>query len=631
VITSELSRLCIDDVMENQSTMSAAEDPRTSWETTSQPAPTGLGLGSLYYPEGELRLIKMSRPTWIARTTLLALLVLPAFAVQGQIPAGGSSARVIQNEVEKSAPRVAQIISKAEDSFRKGKLNLEAGKRSEARDDFDQAVDEILTSGIDVRASQQLQTYYLELVERIYREEVPMTAPSRQANVIELVAKNNQNPATPPPPQQIGFVDQRFEPSPLDELSKLVLTSEEQNVSDADVLALEQAKQNVNFAFTINPLIQQYINYYQGRGRSTMESGLRRSGQYMKLARQIFKEEGVPVDITWLGQVESAWRPKAVSWAAASGLWQFIPSTGRNYGLRQTAWVDERNSFEKATRASAKYLKDLAKRYNGNWELAMGAYNTGPGNIDRGISRAGTANFWAVYPYIAQETRNYVPNILATILIAKNPEKYGFKGIKPEPAMAYDVVQVANATSLQLIAESTDTSVDYIRSLNPELRRDVTPRGEAYNVRVPGGKGKQFYALLKRVPSERRETARVISVTPGEDLQNVANRVGVSVAQLQAMNSGVDLKSTNKLVVPNSAVRLTSYRRKSTTAETTPAVTLTKVRARKGDTIARIAAARNLDANEVSRLNGVTPEVELRAGQEVKLPASAAAAPSPRR
>src|SRR5207244_7756284 len=128
--------------------------------------------------------------------------------------------------------------------------------------------------------------------------------------------------------------------------------------------------------------------------------------------------------------------------------------------------------------------------YNGNRELAMAAYNTGAGNVDRAISRAGTANFWAIYPFIVQETRNYVPTILATILIAKNPEKYGFKGIRPDPPMAYDIVQVSNATSLQLVAEATDTSVDLIRSLNPELRPDVTPRGEAYNVPVPGGRGK---------------------------------------------------------------------------------------------------------------------------------------------
>ncbi|HEY0432107.1 MAG TPA: transglycosylase SLT domain-containing protein, partial [Pyrinomonadaceae bacterium] len=554
----------------------------------------------------------------------LAVLVLAAVGVHGQIPAGGSSARDTKNEVEKSAPRVAQIINKAEDSFRKGKLNLEAGKRTEARDDFDQAVDEILTSGIDVRANQELQTYYLELVERIYREEVPQIAPSRQGNVIELVAQNGQGSVAPNPPQQIGFVDQKFEPSPLDVYAKLVLTPEEQNVSESDVEALAQASQNVNFAFTTNPLIQQYINFYQGRGRSTMENGLRRSGQFMKMARQIFKEEGVPADITWLGQVESSWHVKAMSWASASGLWQFVPATGRRFGLRQTAWIDERNSLEQATRASAKYLKFLANRYNGNWELAMAAYNTGEGNIDRGISRAGTANYWAVYPYIAQETRNYVPNILATILIAKNPEKYGFKGIRPDPPMAYDVVQVSNAISLQLVAEATDTSVDHVRSINPELKRDVTPRGETYKVRVPGGKGKQFLALLQRIPADRRETARLISVTSGEDIQNVANRAGVSVAQLQALNSGVDLKTASKLVVPNSSVRLTLYRRApgKPGATDAPVPTLNKVRARKGDTIARIAAARNLDANEVARLNGVTPESELRAGQEIKLPAT---------
>src|SRR6266496_3746239 len=411
--------------------------------------------------EGVLHLMSATFPRSLAPFALFAMLVASAASSSAQIPVA-SSARAIPTEVEQADVRVSQIIGKAEDHFRKGKLNLEDSKREQARDEFDKAVDSILESGLDVRASQRLQTYYLELVERIYREEVPLGHGSTQTS--ELVAQNAQSPSeTPQKTQapQIGFLEQRFEPSPLDELSKLVLTPDEQNVSDADVLALEQAKHNVNFAFTINPLIQQYINFYQGRGRTTMESGLRRSGQYMKLARQIFSKEGVPVDITWLGQVESAWRPKAVSWAAASGLWQFVPGTGRQYGLRQTAWIDERNSFEQATRASAKYLKDLAAHYNGNWELAMAAYNTGAGNVDRAIARAGTADFWAIYPYIYQETRNYVPNILAVILIAKNPEKYGFNGIKPEAPLSYDVVQLPTATSLQLIAEATDSSVDY--------------------------------------------------------------------------------------------------------------------------------------------------------------------------
>ena len=564
----------------------------------------------------------------VAVLILLSGLPVSSFA---QIPVA-SSARTIPTEVEQSEGRIALIIARAEDHFRKGKLNLEDNKRNQAREEFDRAVDSILESGFDVRASQRLQTYYLELVERIYREEVPLQQPSAPITT-QLVAQNTQTQdqsQKTTPPSQVGFRDQRFEPSPLDELSKLVLTDTEKQVSGEDLLALEQAQKNVNFTFTLNPLIQQFINYYQGRNRSTMENGLRRSGQYMKLARKIFVEEGVPVDVTWLGQVESAWKPKAVSWAAASGLWQFIPSTGRMYGLRQNAYIDERNSFEQATRASARHLKDLARRYNGNWELAMAAYNTGAGNIDRAISRAGSANFWMIYPYIAQETRNYVPNILAVILIAKNPEKYGFKGIKPDAPMSYDIVQVPTATGLQLIADATDSSVDYIRAINPELKRDITPRGDTYNVRIPAGRAKQFASLIQRIPPERRESARLISVAPGEDWQSIANRTGINAAQLQAMNGNVELKSTTKLVAPSGGMKLTKWVRATGPSETPASAGIEKVRARKGDTIARIAAARNLDANDVARLNGIPVDAELRAGQEVKIPSSATA-PSRRR
>src|ERR1041384_1679657 len=571
-----------------------------------------------------------SFPRLIAGVALLTIAVSPVSSF-AQIPVA-SSARTIPTEVEQSEGRITQIIARAEAHFRKGKLNREDNKREQAREEFDRAVDSILESGFDVRASQRLQTYYLELVERIYREEVPLQQPTAPNAVnTQLVAQNTQDPATQktPPPPQIGFRDQKFEPSPLDELSKLVLTESEKEVRGEDLLALEQAQKNVNFTFTLNPLIQQYINYYQGpRGRATMENGLRRSGQYMKLARRIFAEQGVPLDVTWLGQVESAWKPKAVSWAAASGLWQFIPSTGRMYDLRQNAYIDERNSFEQATRASARHLKDLAARYNGNWELAMAAYNTGAGNIDRAIARAGTANFWMIYPYIAQETRNYVPNILAVILIAKNPEKYGFKGIKPDAPMSYDVVQVPTATGLQLVADATDTTVDYIRSINPELKRDVTPRGDTYNVRIPAGRAKQFASLIQRIPPERRESARLISVAPGEDWQSIAHRTGFNAAQLQSMNTGIDLKSTTKLVAPSGSVKLTKWVR--STATETAAPGLNKVRARKGDTIASIAAARSLDANDVARLNGIPVDSELKAGQEIKI-ASTTAAPARRR
>jgi len=582
---------------------------------------------------GEQRLMTRSPLRLSVSAFFAATVLFVPTIIQAQIP-GGSSARDIQTEVQKTDPRVDQVLERANDHFRKGKLNLEDNKREQARDEFDKAIDEILMSGLDVRASQRLQTGYLELVEKIYREEVPLIQASPQQNATPVVAQGAPNQqvetvkvakAQQPKQVLVGFRQQGFEPSPLDALSKLILTEDEKKpVSDSEIAALEQAKNSLDFNFTINPLIQQYINYYQGRGRATMEAGLRRSGRFMKIARETFRREGVPEDITWLGQVESAWNPRVKSWASASGLWQFVGGTGAQYGLRQTAWVDERNGIEKPTQASARYLKDLAKRYNGDWLLAMAAYNTGALNVDRGISRAGVASYWQIYPYIAQETRNYVPNILAVILIAKNPEKYGFRGIRPESPISFEPMVVPSATSLRLIADATDTSVDYIQSLNPELKRDTTPRGESYQIRVPAGKGKQVASVLKRVPAERRDVARVISVVPGEDLQSVANRTGVSVAMLQSMNSGVDLKTTNKLVVPSGSIKLTNWRRAPGATEAASAASLTKVRARKGDTIARIATARKLSVDELARLNGIGPNVELQAGQEVKLPSTPA-------
>src|SRR5258706_342219 len=581
---------------------------------------------------GEQRLMTRSPLRLIGSAFFAAAVIFIPAIVQAQIP-GGSSARDIQTEVQKTDPRVDQVLERANDHFRKGKLNLEDNKREQARDEFDKAIDEILMSGLDVRASQRLQTGYLELVERIYREEVPLIQAAPQQNAIPVVAQGTPNPkaetlevARVQPTKQvlIGFRQQGFDPSPLDPLSKLILNQTEQKVSGEQLDALEQAKNSLDFNFTINPLIQQYINYYQGRGRSTMEAGLRRSGRFMKIARETFRRQGVPEDITWLGQVESAWSPKARSWAAASGLWQFVGGTGTQYGLRQTAWVDERNGIEKPTQAAAEYLKFLAKRYNGDWLLAIAAYNTGALNVDRGISRAGVANYWQIYPYIARETRNSVPNILAVIRLARNPEKYGFRGIRPEAPISFEPVVVPSATSLRLIADATDTSVDYIQSLNPELKRDTTPRGESFQLRVPAGERKKGASVLKRVPAERRESARVISVVPGEELQSVANRTGVSIATLQSMNSGVDLKTTNKLVVPSSSIKLTNWRRAPGATEATSAAALTKVRARKGDTIARIAAARKLSVDELARLNGIGPTVELQAGQEVKLPSSPA-------
>lgn len=579
-----------------------------------------------------------SLPRRLAHAALLATLLIPSISLQAQQGSQQSYLRNVGSEIEREDPRVQKIVEEAEKHFRLGELNLKDQKRQAAREEFDKAVDTVLESGMDVRSNPRLQRFYVELVERVYRYEVPMGSPAQQGGVTYQQVAQNGGGLPQTASAEVGFVEQKFEPSPLDDLRTLALDEKEKNVSAEDVAKLEtEIKNTLDFSFKPHPLVQGFINYYQGRGRGTMETGLRRSGQYMTMARKIFREEGVPEDIVWLGQVESAWRPTARSWAAASGLWQFIPGTGSRFGLRQTAYVDERNGYEKATRASARYLKFLANRYHGNWELAMAAYNTGEGNIDRAIRRAGVADFWTIYPYIAQETRNYVPNILAVILVAKSPEKYGFRNVQRMSPLAYDTVSVPSATSLSLVAALTGTSTDFIRSLNPELRRDMTPPGEAFLLRVPPKRGHQLVALLKRIPADRRnQMARVVQAAPGESWDAVATRAGVSASSLQQWNAGVDLAKGGTLVVPaggGSFVRtLKSYERPNS-GGAAAGTSLVNYTAKGGETVAQVAARYGASVEEVAKINGVTADAPLQRGHLIRVPARAgapaAAAPAP--
>ena len=391
----------------------------------------------------------------------------------GQQTLSTSNNETKPQEVEQANIRINQITNDAGRYFKQALLSLQDNRRSTAREDFDKSVEVFLMSGVNVQSNQKLRECYSQLTETIYRMEFPSVQQPQirslsatcgwniDNKLADDVAKLVQLPQNTPASGNSlvasksdkvnagevvqGFTEQKFEASPLDELAKLELTVEEQQVENNPVAQQQYqyavyavSNKSLGFNFQVHPMIQQFVNYYRGRGRSTMETGLYRSGMFMRMARRIFREEGIPENVAWLGQVESAWKPAAMSWASASGLWQFIPGTGARYGLRRTAHVDERNSFEKATRASAQYLKFLANRYSGNWELAMAAYNSGEGNVDRAIRRAGVANFWVAYPYLPQETRNYVPNILATILIANNPQQYGFGHVRPAPQLMYD-------------------------------------------------------------------------------------------------------------------------------------------------------------------------------------------------
>ena len=601
------------------------------------------------------------------KTHLLKVLNITAFLfftasslVFGQVTDSVASGRndAKTQEAAQAEARFNQLTGDAGRYFKQGLLNMQDNRRPQAGEDFNKSVETFLMSGVNVSRNPKLQSCYNQLIETVYRIEFPsnaqqpqirslsatcnwswgendykladavskiiLTAPTETAPSNGLVTSPSTVAAITPTQ---GFNEQKFEVSPLDELAKLELTPEEQEVSN-DPIAQQQyqyiqyavSNKSLGFSFQVHPMIQQFVNYYRGRGRATMETGLYRSGYFMRMARRVFRENGVPENVAWLGQVESAWKPQAMSWAAASGLWQFIPGTGARFGLRKTAYVDERNSFEGATKASAQYLKFLANRYGGNWELAMAAYNSGEGNVDRAIRRAGVANFWVAYPYLPQETRNYVPNILATILIANNPNQYGFGHVRPAPQLMYDQIRVPASTSLSILAQASDTTVEYLRYLNPELRTNMSPP-EPYIIRVPSGKANEVVAVFKKYPKANLNTASITKTAAGESWQNLSNRTGVSVEELQAANGNKPMP-TGKIVVPQgNRAQTPDYTR--STAMVTPVVRTGGVRvvkAKSGDTVTKLAEREGISAVELAKYNGLLPTSILSAGREIKVP-----------
>ncbi len=546
-------------------------------------------------------------------------------------------------DISQRSTDIQRVIERSNGYFQSGEANFKDGNFDKARREYDRALDLVLESGIDVRSDARLQQHYQNLVEHIFQRQMTLLTAAASASDVAATSgpqETSQNQLGQNPQEKTssdrgergdrGFGQQTFTPSPLDDLTKLKLTEEEtKDVSEDQVkTAISAAK--LDFAFKPNTLVQSFINYYTGRGRATMETGLRRSGRFMTMARKIFKEEGVPQDIAWLGQVESAWSPVARSWAAAVGLWQFIPGTGAQYGLRQNFYVDERSSFEKATRASARYLKWLAQRYDGNWELAMAAYNSGEGRIDGAIARSGYADFWEIYSrgLIPMETRNYVPNILATIIIAKNPEKYGFS-VKPEPSLIYDYVKVNNMVDLRLVADATDSPYEFLLALNPELKRGVTPPGVEHLLRVPTGKGRVLQTALQRIPPEKRASWRMLTAQSGETFDTLSRRTGVSAAVIEQVNGGM-IKPGQKAIIPmNGGVRNVVFSTAKigaaspaapVTASGSGGAKMITYKVRPGENMGDIAGRYNTSVRDIATLNRISPTTKLRAGQVIKVP-----------
>lgn len=360
-------------------------------------------------------------------------------------------------------PAVRTLIAAAEQQYKRGETAFREGKFEEAQKSFKAAVDTIVSASPELRAQREIQAYSFELRGRIEL---------LQAGVRKAASTENGGEVA------VG--------SYRDELANIDVSS----LSTQQVRQLDLSR--FDFKFTVTPEVYQFINFYtNGRGRRTMEHGLARSGRYRQMAEKIFAEEGVPRDLIWLAQVESVWQTNALSFAAAKGIWQFIPGTGSRFGLRQDGFVDERCAPEASTRAAAKYLKFLHDYFAGDWLLAMAAYNCGEGNVEKAIARCGYADFWELHQrgLLPNETKNYVPAILAVIAVAKEQKKYGFS-VTPEAPLQYDVFRVPSQTALAVAADILKVSPETLRSLNPELKRGVTP--DNFALRIPAGTRGQF-------------------------------------------------------------------------------------------------------------------------------------------
>ncbi len=313
----------------------------------------------------------------------------------------------------------------------------------------------------------------------------------------------------------------------------------------------------------LNAQVIKHINYFTGRGKKTLIRTLERSGAYQPMIARILEEEGVPAEIFHLAQAESGFRPKARSRAYATGMWQFMKFRGKQYGLRQNRYIDERYDPEKATRAAARHLYDLYIEF-GDWYLAMAAYNGGPNRIKRAIARTGKKDFWthSKRRLLRRETRNYVPIILGLTYVTKNLDVYGIEIKDPAPPVVYDTVETDTAIHFDLIADLSGTSRVTIKQLNPALLRSATPPFR-YALRLPKGGSETFLSEIEQIPSDKRLAWRRHRVKDAESLAAIAKKYRVKKVDILAHNqiqiSEGDLVPGAMLTIPARARKLSVY------------------------------------------------------------------------
>ena len=356
---------------------------------------------------------------------------------------------------------------------------------------------------------------------------------------------------------------------------------------------------------TYNRKVASIIKFFQKDGRKSMTKWLNRMDKYKKLILPILEEQDIPPEIFYVSVIESGLNPNAYSYAYASGLWQFIKSTGKAYGLNKTYWLDERRDYIKSTYAATKYFKDLYLEFD-DWYLALAAYNCGSTRVHRAIKRNGSKNYWDLYS-LPSETKNYVPNVMATIIIATNPEKYGFT-INSEPDFEWIEKDIDKSVKLESIAKCADVSLKTLQQYNPELEKDVAlipplEKGETYTLRLPVNISPEFDSLLKLVEAPNLNEIIFVEhkVRPGESVWLIARKYKVKKNHILAVNN----LSEKSIIRPNQILKIptSGYDQYKKSVELSSRKIYYTVR--RGDTLSEIAEKYKTSIKKIKKSNGL--------------------------
>ncbi len=389
---------------------------------------------------------------------------------------------------------------------------------------------------------------------------------------------------------------------------------------------------------TSEPELRAYLDFFDGRGKPTLVRWIKRMGRYEEMILEVLREEGLPEDLIYVAMIESGFSPTARSHASAVGVWQFIETTGGEMGLRIDRHVDERRDPVKATRAAARYLQKLYDRYE-SWPLALAAYNGGPGLVNKEIDRYNSNDYWFIAKQrgMYDETRRYVPKVIAVAMMAKNADVFGLESVIKHEGWAYDLVEVENPTRLSTIASAIGSSIDDLKKLNPELRSTATPPmgGERYVLRIPEGKARSFVTHFDKL--REPDAFELHEVQFGESIELLAAHYGIKTRVLRAVNGlgkRERVRAGEQLVIPTeSGAKETPPKGPSKKKEADKEVVLVPApsfqygeekkhyiyETNRQDRVEDIARAFGLNAADVAIWNALDSKAKLRKGMHLQL------------